>query len=185
MKLLITLDYELFLGSKTGTVEKCLIEPMDRLIEVGDKYSLKYTIFVDSTYLLKLRELSAKYSNLKEDYLRISEHIKFLHKLGHDIQLHIHPHWHYSEYNGKEWLLDKNHYKLSDLSDEDARMIFSKSKQLLDEIIGEETIAFRAGGFSAQTNNLITLFEENNIKVDSSVYPKNLYDSSQQMRKVL
>ena len=51
----------------------------------------------------------------------------------------------------------------------------------MDQIIGKPTIAFRAGGFSAQPTHLLThLFRLNGIRIDSSVCPGNVYNSMQQ-----
>lgn len=181
MKILLTLDYELFLGSKTGSVEKSLIEPMDAYVAVLDKYDAKFTIFVDATYLCVLKKYAKKYDSARIDYEKIESHIRNLHEKGHDIQLHVHPHWFFSKYDGNEWVLDSNHYKLCDLEVEDALKIFIESKELLDGIIGKKTIAFRVGGFSTQPTELLTkLFQSGGIKIDSSVCPGNYYDSPQQ-----
>lgn len=181
MDILLTLDYELFLGNKTGSVENCLIRPLNAYLKHIGKYGIKFTIFVDATYLIKLKEYAQIYSNANDDYKKIISHIKQLDKDGHDIQLHIHPHWYYSKYDGVQWDLDHSHYKLSDLIPEEAEIIFSSSKDLLDGIIGKSTIAFRAGGFSAQPTHLLAhLFRQNGIRIDSSVCPGNVYNSMQQ-----
>lgn len=181
MKILLTLDYELFLGSRTGSIDKCLIQPMDTFLEKTNEYGAKFTIFVDATFLYKLKEYSNVYQDLVPEYQKVTNHIKSLHSLGHDIQLHIHPHWFYSKYNGTEWILDHNHYKLCDLPLSEAEDIFVKSKTLLEEIVGKKLTAFRAGGFSTQPSNIIKhLFDLTGVKIDSSVCPGNTYDSPQQ-----
>ena len=38
MYIYITFDYEMFLGPNIGSVDKCLIEPTNRIMEIGDKY---------------------------------------------------------------------------------------------------------------------------------------------------
>ena len=181
MKILFTLDYELFLGACTGTVAKCLIEPMQHLIEATKDYGVKFTIFVDAVYLLKLKEYSSQYPSLSKDLGDIQSNLLSLKEDGHDIQLHIHPHWYFSKYNGSCWELDDNHYKLSDLSEDQALGVFKKAKLYLDELVGIKTIAYRAGGFSAQPTSLLTkCFGENELLIDSSVYPGNYYNSTHQ-----
>ncbi|MBO4961663.1 MAG: hypothetical protein J6C80_05465 [Flavobacteriales bacterium] len=181
MNIILTLDYELFLGKNTGSIDNCLIRPLDAYIESIEKYGAKFTIFVDATYLYRLKDYSTKYEKAAEDYKKISTHIKNLQQRGHEIQLHIHPHWFYSDYNGQEWNMDQTHYKLCDLPLEEAEKIFSSSKALLDSIIGSATTAFRAGGFSTQPTEILKqLFEQNEIKADTSVCPGNIYDSPQQ-----
>ena len=181
MKILLTLDYELFLGSRTGSVEHCLIEPMEHLQKAVDTVGAKFTIFVDATYLLRARQLSIGHKQLTADVEQITNHIKQLDAAGHDVQLHIHPHWAYSTYDDGEWRLDHNHYKLCDLEPETACQLTAQAKALLDETIGHSTRAFRAGGFSAQPTSLLRqVFERNALVADSTVCPGTSYNSNQQ-----
>lgn len=182
MNISITLDYELFLGAKTGTVSKCLVEPLNALeATVKDSDNVRFTIFVDTTYLYKIYQLKERVPSLAADYDQLVEHITELKSHGHDIQLHIHPHWQYSDYIDGRWKLDHEHYKLSDLQPGEASMIVKNAKQQLDSILGYSTSIFRAGGFSAQPTSLIVkLFAENGIVADSSVCPGTSYDSPQQ-----
>ncbi|MBQ7690062.1 MAG: hypothetical protein IJT30_02570 [Muribaculaceae bacterium] len=181
MKLLFTLDYELFLGSRTGSVANCLITPMEQLQAAIESAGGKFTIFVDATYLFRARQLSIGYPQLARDVEQISSHLKQLVASGHDVQLHIHPHWAFSTYNDGMWLLDHKHYKLCDLDAETALQVTTQAKELLDTTIGRKTIAFRAGGFAAQpTAMLKELFLKNDIVADCSVCPGLSYSSPQQ-----
>ena len=171
MNITLTLDYELFLNDITGTVENCLIKPMKELQKICDKYKINITIFVDAAYLYKLNELRYKYPKLQKDYDKIVENIQWLVKKGLDVQLHIHPQWYYSEYNGDDWVLDWNHYKLSDMPKEYAFKMFKTSKLLLDKLVGYETSLFRAGGYSIQDFDYVSCFKDNGIIGDSSVLP--------------
>ena len=178
MKVLLTLDYELFLGSKCGSVKNCLTLPMDFILRESNPANVRFTLFVDAAYLYVLNKFKDKYESLKNDYDEVCKHLLYLQKNGHDIQLHIHPQWYFSEYNGTEWVMDTIHYKLSDVDEELMMSLFLESKELLDKIIGKKTIAFRAGGFSAQPTSLLTkLFYATGIVVDSSVCPGTSYDS--------
>ena len=171
MNIIITLDYELFLNEIIGTVNNSLIKPMKEIHKVCDKYNIKLTIFVDAAYLYRLDELKNNYPSLEEDYKTVTENIKWLVGLGHDVQLHIHPQWYYSNYDGKEWTLDWNHYKLSDMPRDYAFEMFGKSKELLDSIIGYKTTLFRAGGYSIQEFDYANCFKQFGIIGDSSVLP--------------
>lgn len=181
MDILLTLDYELFLGSKTGSVEKCLIIPMQELQIAADRYGVKFTIFSDATFLYMLNQYRSKYDKASKDFKMIVNHLCQLDSMGHDVQLHIHPHWFYSSFNGEQWNLDNGHYKLCDLSFDEASRVFSESKKILDDVLGKKTIAFRAGGFSTQpTAMLKKMFESNGIMIDTSVCPHTSYHSSHQ-----
>lgn len=181
MKVLITLDYELFMGQKTGSVENCLLSPMNSFISMLDRYGVKATVFVDAAYLLRLNELKDKYHNLKSDFELISSHLRCLEQDGHDVQLHFHPQWIYSDYDSKQWIMDFEHYKLSDLPESVLIKSFCTAKLLLEEIIGKKVIAFRAGGYSLPTySGYIDLFKSNGIKIDSSVLRGARVDSKYQ-----
>ena len=169
MDIIFTLDYELFLNDMTGTVNNSLIKPMHEIQKICEKHNFRFTIFVDAAYLYRITELKKDYPSLEEDYKTVTDNLKWLVGLGHDIQLHIHPQWYYSNYDGKEWTLDWDHYKLSDMPHDYAFELFGKSKDLLDSIIGYKTTLFRAGGFSIQDFDYANCFKQYGIIGDSSV----------------
>jgi len=179
MNIYLTLDYELFLSRTTGSIDRCLIEPMNELCAIAKRYNVIFTIFVDAAYLYALKRFSNN-NQVKRDYDNVCTNLQQLKKRGHEIQLHIHPQWFYANWND-EWILPQKYYKLSDLPDNDVRELFKISKELLEEIIQDKIIAFRAGGFSAQPTSLLReLFLVNNIQIDSSVYPHGFYSSNYQ-----
>lgn len=191
MDIIFTLDYELFLNDMTGTVGNSLIKPMQAVQKVCERLNFRFTIFVDAAYLYRLTELKDDYPSLEEDYKTVTDNIKWLVSLGHDIQLHIHPQWYYSNYDGKEWILDWDHYKLSDMPRDYAFEVFGKSKDLLDSIIGYKTTLFRAGGFSIQDFDYSRCFKQYGIIGDSSVLPgdkvrkkTHSYDYKKSLRRV-
>ena len=55
MKTLLTFDDEVYFGRRTGSVEKCLLEPTDALARVAAKHGAPLSFFVDTGYLLALR----------------------------------------------------------------------------------------------------------------------------------
>lgn len=172
MKLHITLDYELFLDDRVGTVEKSLILPMQAFHDLCKKYKVRATIFVDAAYLYKLDELRGQWPQLQVDYEKVTDNLKWLEAEGHDIELHIHPQWYYSTYDAEGWHLDWEHYKLSSAPYEESAGYLAKSKKLLDEIIGRKTQIFRAGGYSIQQFDYATCFRKQGILADSSVLTK-------------
>lgn len=170
----ITLDYELGMGNYTGTPEKCLIEPMRHLVEMVDRYGIKMNVFVDAAYLLQLKKMKGQYPQLQEDYDTVTNHVKQLDAQGHAIQLHLHPQWCYSEYDGEKWILDKDHYKLSDMPFNEQKQLVADGIELLNSLITKKVTAFRAGGYSIENfPELYDTFLTVGIKVDSSVYRGN------------
>lgn len=172
MNVYFTLDYELFLGEKTGTPENCLIRPMDELCKVADKHHFKYVIFVDATYLLRMQQLKGRYKEVDRQFDLVSNHVKSLAEQGHDVELHFHPQWLYSDWdeNALQWRMDRDHYKLSDMPLADAKKYLKEAKELLDSIVGYKTIAYRAGGFCLdEFKDFKEIFRELGLKIDSSV----------------
>ena len=170
MKIVVTLDYELFLNDISGSVTNCLVRPMIALNDICQRHDVKLSVFVDMAYIYRLSELKGQFVALHKDFDDVIENVKFLHDQGHDIQLHLHPQWFYSTYNGWEWVLDFAHYKLSDMPGEDAWMKFQKCKEMLEEIVEDRVIAFRAGGYSIQGYTLLgAIMRETGVLIDSSV----------------
>ena len=92
-KIILTIDYELFLGPKTGNVKDCMIEPTEKLASIIEKNGSRMTVFWDILHYYQLLQLENRYPELKQDKLLIEKQILDLSRRGHDIQLHLHPHW--------------------------------------------------------------------------------------------
>lgn len=181
MTVYLTLDFELFLGEEAGTVEKCLKQTSLRLSEIALRHNARFTLFVDTTYIQRLKELSPENPALQKDLDEVTSVLAHLSGQGHSLQLHIHPQWAYSDYINGKWQLDTKHYKLSDIPEEKADLLFSQGVEILKGITGKAPVAFRAGGFSAQpTSMLVRLLGKHKLIYDSSVYPGNVYHSPQQ-----
>jgi hypothetical protein len=180
VNIFLTFDYELFFGSSTGSVEKCLLSPTNRLLELSRKYGVKMTFFVDVGYLIKAREFSSDSAALMKDVVAVETQLKEIVATGNDVQLHIHPHWERSVYKNDQWHIQTDGaYKLSDFSADEKRRIVLDYKKYLDELIGYKTKAFRAGGWCIQPfNELEIIFKEAEIKYDSSVFPGGKFSST-------
>lgn len=170
MNIFITFDYELFLGRSTGSVEKCLLNPTQKYLNLAKKYNIKYVFFVDVLYLLKSQDYTDLYPELRTEYDKIVEQLKTASEDGHDIELHLHPQWYYSFYDANGWKLDYQHYKLSDCPMQDIENMIVKGCQLLYKITGVRPKAYRAGGYSFYNNiEVAKFFNKNRITYDSSV----------------
>jgi len=170
MNIYITLDYELFLNDITGDVEHCLVKPTEEFLRITDKYGVKATFFVDAAYLWRLNELKKEYPQLSSDYLLVTNQIRSICSANHKIALHLHPQWFYSKYDGLRWILDFEHYKLSDMPVEKADYFFVNCLKLLKDIAGVNVDSFRAGGYSIQGyKSFPKILKSNGITKDSSV----------------
>ncbi|MGQ0828157.1 MAG: hypothetical protein ACT4ON_07170 [Bacteroidota bacterium] len=178
MNIFITLDYEIYFGENHGTVEKCIIYPTSELIRIAENHNVKFSFFVDCGFILKLDEYRKKFPQLEKDHNAITEQIKYLADTGHDLQLHIHPHWEDSYYNGEHWIIDVKRYKLTDFNETEISDIVFRYKKVLSDLTIKPIFAYRAGGWCIQPfDKLKKALKENNITLDSSVFRNGYYVS--------
>jgi len=171
MNTLITLDYELFFGDKSGTVDNCILKPTDKLLAVLDKHNIKGTFYVDVGYLSRSDELGYD----QESTELVKKQLQFLTEQGHDIQLHIHPHWERSTWGSEGWIFDLAYYKLSDFNKQEASHIVLKYAEKLESITGIRAVSYRAGGWCIQPfEHFSTSLLKAGIKVDSTVFTDGL-----------
>lgn len=179
--LLFTFDYELFLGRRSGSVQKCLLEPTNRLLRIFDTYHISHAIFfVDTMYLIRLKEAAGLYEKARVDWERIREQLTEIVNSGHYVFPHLHPHWLDAKYlaASNQWTLaDTTKYRFDSLSKTERDKIFDQSMKILPDIMGSVvsyhyTDGFRAGGWSLQPfETFRPYFEKYDIKYDFSLLP--------------
>lgn len=180
MNIYLSLDYEIYFGENHGTVEKCIIYPTSELIRIAEKYDVRFNFFVDCGFILKLDEFRKKFPQLEKDFKTVIEQVKYLSDTGHDMQLHIHPHWEDSYYDGGKWIINVKRYKLSDFNEEEIADIVYRYKKVLTDITNKNVFAFRAGGWCLQPfNKLKKAFIDNKITLDSSVFRKGYFETNE------
>ena len=179
MQIFLTLDYELFSGENPGTVENTIILPTLKLLEVGDKYDAKFVFFVDSGYIERLNFYRKEHKTLADDYDKIVKQLKMLDANGHDIQLHIHPHWEDCTYDGKKWHMDTSRFRIHSFEKDEIDDIVYRYKKALTDIIGDKVFAYRAGGWCLQPfDKLKDALKKHGIWLDSTVYDDGLNSSA-------
>ncbi len=179
MNIFLTLDYELFFAQDSGTVERSIIEPTNALLNVVDKFMIKLNFFVDSGYLEKLKMYKDEYPALQKDYDLITSQIYELDKSGHDIQLHIHPHWEDVVYDDEKWIMDTSRYRLHKFNPSEINDIVYRYKKALTDIVGEKVFAYRAGGWCIQPfGKLKDALKKHHIKLDSTLYADGYKNNS-------
>lgn len=178
--LLITFDYELFLGKKSGSVEKCVIEPTNKIFQILAEFSAKAIFFIDTAWLVRLKQVAVNYPEANKSYEKVMSQLQDIVKKGHYIFNHLHPHWLHAQYLPEinQWdLSDFSYYRFSNLNKEDRTYLFAETSRLLTEILmplgsSHKTDGYRAGGWSIQPfNDFKPYFEQYGIKYDFSVLP--------------
>lgn len=179
MQVFLTFDYELFFGSPTGSVQKCLLEPTRYLREIAKKHAVPMTFFVDIGYIVALQRNCHEFPQLQSDLEAVLNDLNTLQSEGHSLQLHIHPHWEKAFYNGSQWIIQaEGCYKLADFSQEEAASIVRKYYAALRDVVSNPITTFRAGGWCIQPFSLLKdVFKELGISIDTTVFPGGKLES--------
>jgi hypothetical protein len=179
LDIFFTFDYELYFGENSGTQQKCIIEPTEHLLAISKKHNVRFSFFVDAGYLVRLNEERKKYSALEEDYKNLTRQVEQLSSAGNDIQLHIHPHWEDSVFDGEKWINNVVRYKHSDFDESTSTDIFNRYTAELNKHLITPVHTYRAGGWCIQPFNRIKdSLIRNGIKIDSTVF-KNGHSQSE------
>ena len=170
--LVLSQDYELFFH-RSGTIEKCLFEPCEALLESARKTGYSITFYVDAGMLSRMQELAAAVPRLARELDRIRRHVQTLARAGHDIGLHVHPHWEDATWGGEEWSFEGTRYQLRQFTLTEAAEIVSRYARIVGEASGVAPTSYRAGGFCVEPfDNIRTALLGAGIDVDSSVVPR-------------
>lgn len=180
MYISITFDYELFFGENYGTYDEVLFKPTYALIDALEKKGVSATFFADVCSI----PLTEKYH--QDIYLEgFRRQIQYMKRHGQDVQLHLHPHWYHSSWNGEQWEFSNAGYRLHDfVADGTINNIIADGIRFLKDNLlpideDYECIAYRAGGFSLQPHKaVVASLYDNGIRVDSSVVPQLCVDSN-------
>jgi hypothetical protein len=185
--ILFTFDYELFLGKKSGSVSRCVLEPTQKLLAMFSEYKISSAIFfVDTTWLIRLKEVAYNNPAAKKDYEKVVEQLQEIVNRGHYVFPHLHPHWINASYLSEinQWqLINYSRYRFHSLDNTEREELFDKSIGILREIFGYSYLpsAYRAGGWSIQPfEDFEPFFQRYGIKYDFSVLPGSKWISSGQ-----
>jgi len=171
--IVLTFDYELFMGKDSGTLESSIINPTNLILSVLKQYNASAIFFVDTAYLAKIAV------DYPSEFINISKNIFSLYEQGHSVQLHIHPQWIDAVRKKDRWQFNNySNYRIHQSGEDEIRKMFSDGVNRLEGIISKysgkayRVEAFRAGGWSLQPFNKIKKsFLSNHIKYDFSVLP--------------
>jgi hypothetical protein len=173
ISLILSFDYELSLGGASH-YERNLFAPTDKLIELAQNLSVPLNLFTDILCLSKFREWEE--TSFCERFERQTQDAL---KAGHDVQLHIHPHWIDTEFRGGRFVPSSKYslgYFAEDPPPHDIRGIVSSATTLLTELCRRQVpeyrcVAFRAGGYSLtpHTSQILSALYESGIRIDSSI----------------
>lgn len=168
-------DYELFMGKNCADEKEVLIKPTWKLASMLTEENVPSTFFADVCCPMRYRQLGR--NEFPDDF---DSQLTALEKMGHDVQLHIHPQWIATSELGANVVFDRNTYRIhnwktKDGSNEQIKTIIHEGAEYLRNLLlpvnpNYKCIAFRAGGYCIQPENEIAdiLFDEG-IRIDSSM----------------
>jgi hypothetical protein len=182
MRTLLTLDYEVYFGRNTGTVERSILEPTEALLTVARRHGAKMVFFVDAGFILKLRDEMHKSPRLAADHDAICRQVEALARDGHEIQLHIHPHWEDSSWGEDGWRIDVSRFALQSFPEAQVQDIVRRYTTVLRELAGPDAaFAYRAGGWVIQPFDRIRdALLANGVTIDSTVFAGGYREGSVQ-----
>ena len=180
--LLLAFDHELSLGA-CESFSKNMFEPTDDILELANELQVPICLFTDVCCALKFREWDPE-----RFYLPFQRQIQTAIRGGHDVQLHIHPHWLDSQYINGDFV-PASSYSLGDFADRDPPYdiaeIVNSGVRLLEEICGGinpdyRCLAYRAGGFSLSPNTaeIFSALYAAGIRLESSIAKGNYLKSN-------
>lgn len=175
INVLVTADYELFLGRNFLSDDEVLFHPTEQMVAVCDELNVPITFFADicSVWAHQKFGLWEYVKKFEKQMIQVCSN-------GHDVQLHLHPHWLYSNYEKEEWQIATERMYLAELGygtgDEAAPAVIKRGVDYLHRLLqGQKPtyrcLAFRAAGLALQPGDrdLIGALLDNGIMIDSSV----------------
>lgn len=175
INLLVSADYELFLGRNFGDADEVLFNPTRQLLDTCQGLQVPVTFFADVCSVWAHRKFQ-----LNEYAESFERQLVDAYSNNHDIQLHLHPHWMNSTYRQGQWQINTNKMYMSELGygeDPDAApALIERGIAYLNELLGQNSldykcVAFRAAGLALQPNEreLIRALLNHGITLDSSI----------------
>ena len=183
LKILLTFDHELPLGKLKTSYESALFEPTQRVLDLADRLGVKVNFFTDI--------LCAKqFQNWDNDdfYKPYKNQLQNALIKGHDVQLHIHPHWLTTTYKDPDYHPSRD-FGLSDFKNNSEfggisgiiRSGIEELNTICREVNPEyQCIAYRAGGYNIApcTTEIFKALQAEGILYDSSIAPGYFFKST-------
>ncbi len=176
MNTLLTLDYEVYFGRETGSLERSVLEPTEAIAALAARHGARLVLFVDAGYILRLRSEMARSEQLRREHDAICRQVARMAGSGHEVQLHIHPHWEDSRWTGERWDIDVARYALHAFNPDAIHDIVARYTAVLRELAGPQAaFAYRAGGWVIQPFEKIrAALLAHGVTIDSTVFAGGL-----------
>lgn len=183
IKILLAYDHELPLGGLNTTFDEALFAPTRELMAVANDEGVPVNLFSDVLSAIRLGETG------NHDYREAFEHqLTRALVLGHDVQLHLHPHWLETTMQNKRFV-HTGKFALADYSGDekqgDINGIVERGVKYLNKVCGAvkedyRCVAYRAGGYNLapKTPEILHALHHQGIRIESSINPGFYYRSA-------
>lgn len=173
LRLVLSFDHELSLGG-ADSYQRNLFAPTEELFGVAAELGVKIVLFTDVLCAMRFRDWDR--DGFFEPYCRQLENALLQ---GHDVQLHIHPHWLDSTWENGTFKPSTS-FALSNFAAAsppfDIRGIVGSAYDFLSHLCSSydssyKCIAYRAGGynFAPATAEILQSLYEKGIRIDSTI----------------
>ncbi len=169
---IFTLDYEIY-GNGSGSLDKLVFEPAERLKELFRHYNAQFVIFVEVAELERIEDVK---SDRAID--QVKNQIRDFYASGSEIGLHLHPHWYNARMESSRWLLDYNEYNLCLLPEERIEQIIRRAIAYIRTTLNEPSFtpcSFRNNNWLFQpAQPLAAVLARHGLVLDSSLFKGGL-----------
>lgn len=141
-------------GNGSGNVAQLQYLPGLFLLDLARELGMKVTFMAEVMQQLAMKRLGGADRNIRIQTDLWEESLRLYRDHGHDVQLHIHPHWHEAEWRDGFFRLGTN-WNLATYPDDTRREIISSSVSYLTSLLcaGDPHYAlhsFKAGSWGLQ-----------------------------------
>jgi hypothetical protein len=180
--LLLSFDHELSLGG-ADCYHRNLFDPTERILDLAGELDVPVSLFTDVLCALRFDEWDpTAFTDPWERQIGRALHA------GHDVQLHLHPHWMTTRYEHGR-ILPSSDYTLSHFREvappDDIRGLVSRGAGFLTErcrrhMPDYRCVAYRAGGFNLapETPVILGALHDEGIRIESSIAKGFHFESS-------
>ncbi|MEO7540263.1 MAG: hypothetical protein ABIV21_09555 [Pyrinomonadaceae bacterium] len=171
--LAFTDDWELR-GDGSGDLDKLQFKPMQRLLDMFDRYGVRSTFMVEAMQQLTFRAHQKDLAELEGRADQWDANVREAHSRGHDIQLHIHPQWSDANLINGGWSL-KGDWSLPNYPSLSAAEMIHAGKTYLEDLLRPfdpdyNCVAFRSGSsVIAPSQFMLGLLAEQGFVFDLSI----------------
>jgi hypothetical protein len=180
--LALTDDWELR-GDGSGDMRAMQFATIRELVSIYNEFGLRGTFMAEVMQQLEHRRLGKMHPELGALADEWDATLRSVHSQGHDVQLHLHLHWHKATFERKQWILSSP-WSVSAYSAANLRSMVESAKSYLEDLLRPvdrdyRCCAFRAGSYLAvPSDNLFSTMAELGLIADVSVVPGWHIDSS-------